>query len=156
MDTTARRCPHCTRPIVPDARVGDRQVTCGSKSCQRAQHATKCRQWHERNKDVGASHYQDAVLPFRRSQPDYQQRWRLGRQLRENREESGGGSGKLMRRVRAWLTRAEKLSSRATRTLQTGVLAGGLLESAKKALQGVAAAIEQLQANLSALGSLGI
>lgn len=92
-------------------------------------------------------------MPFRQRQPDYQQRWRLGRQLREIREESGG---KLMRRVRAWLTRAESLSSRASRTLQTGVLSGGLLDSAKRALRGVAAAIEQLEANLSTLRSLGI
>jgi len=95
-------------------------------------------------------------VPFRQRQPDYQQRWRLGRQLREIREESGGGSGKLMRRVRGWLTRAESLSSRASRTLQTGVLSGGLLDSAKQALRGVAAAIEQLEANLSTLRSLGI
>lgn len=154
--TTARRCLHCTHPFVPDPRVGDRQVTCGSDSCQRAQHIEQCRQWHERNKDVGASHYQDVVVPFRQSQPDYQRRWRLGRQLREIREESEGGSGKLMRRVRAWLTRAERLSARASRTLQTGVLAGGLLERAKQALRGVAAAIEQLEANLSTLRSLGI
>jgi hypothetical protein len=106
--------------------------------------------------DVDASHYQDVIVPFRLRQPDYQRRWRLGCELREIREESRNGGGKLMRRVRAWLTRAERLSSSAGRALQTGVLAGELLERAKEALRGVARAIEQLEANLSTLRSLGI
>lgn len=154
--TVLRRCIHCTRPFVPDPRVGDRQVTCGREECQQARHNEQCKQWHANNKDVDASHYQDVIVPFRRAQPDYQRRWRLGRALREIREESMGGSGKLMRRVRAWLTRAERLSSRADGAVQTGVLAGELLERAKDALRGVATAIAQLETNLNTLQSLGI
>jgi hypothetical protein len=154
--TIQRRCIHCTRPFVPDPRVGDRQVTCGREECQQARHNEQCKQWHENNKDVGASHYQDVIVPFRRAQPDYQRRWRLGCELREIREGSRDGSGKLMRRVRAWLRRAERLSSRAGRAVQTGVLAGELLERAKHALRGVATAIAQLEANLNMLQSLGI
>jgi hypothetical protein len=155
-ETCARRCLHCTRSFAPDPRVGDRQVTCGSECCQQARHSEQCRQWHERNKDVGASHYQDVVVPFRRRQPDYQRRWRLSRQLCEIREESRLRSGQLGRRVRAWLTRAERLSASAMRSMQTGVLAGGLLDQAREALRGVVAAIELLEAKLSTLQALGI
>jgi hypothetical protein len=131
-------------------------VTCGRECCQRAQHNEQCRQWHERNKDVGASHYQDVVMPLRQEQPDYQRRWRLWRKLREIREESKAGSGRLLRRVRRLLQRAETLSTSTARTLQRGVLGGRLLDQAKEALRAVVSAVEHLEAKLSALQSLGL
>lgn len=158
MTTTnsVRRCCHCTRPFVPDPRVGDRQITCGEEACQRARHSEQCRAWHEQNREVTASHYQDVVVPFRQQQPDYQRRWRLGRKLREIRETMMPTGGVMLSSLRALLGRAEDLSKSAARNTQTGVLAGEMLNRARVALRGLVAALEQLEANVSELQSLGL
>lgn len=154
--TPLRRCCHCTRPFVPEPRVGDRQMTCGDEACQRARHSERCRAWHEQNREVTASHYQDVVVPFRQQQPDYQRRWRLGRKLREIRETMMPPGSVMLSSLRALLGRAEDLSKRAARNTQTGVLAGEMLSRARVALRGLVAAIEQLEANVSELQSLGL
>lgn len=156
ISTFLRRCCHCTRPFVPDPRVGDRQLTCGDEACRRARHSEQCRAWHEQNREVTASHYQDVVVPFRQQQPDYQRRWRLGRKLREIREAILPTGGVLLSSLQALLGRAEELSKSAARNTQTGVLAGKMLDRARVALRGVVAAIEQLEASASALQSLGL
>lgn len=151
-----RRCSQCNRLFIPDPRVDDRQVTCGDAECQRTRHADRCRSWHGANVDVTRSHYEDVVVPFREVQPDYQRRWRLAGRLREIREKMKPTGGMLLASLRALLRRAETLSESATRGVQSGVLAGNLLEEAAAALRGVIAAFEQLEASMSALRSMGL
>lgn len=45
-----RPCRICRRWFYPDARVGDRQKTCGDKVCQDKWHAKKCHEWNTKNR----------------------------------------------------------------------------------------------------------
>jgi hypothetical protein len=150
------RCVKCSGEFVPDSRVGDRQVTCGAPECQQARHADQCRQWHARNAEVAASHYQDVVVPFRQEQPDYQSRWRWWRRLREIREQTGPLGGTLLAGLRALVFRADQLARRAVGVAQTGVLAEETLERAVKAVRSTISALEQLQASTAELRELGL
>lgn len=154
--STLCRCVQCNRVFIPDPRVGVRQVTCGAPECQQARHAEQCRQWHASNKQARASHYEDVVVPFRQKQPDYQQRWRWARRLREIREESGLLTGTLLAGLRTLVARAEQLARRATEAVQTGVLAGEMLKRAVTAVQSTISALEQLEASQSELRKLGL
>ena len=150
------RCVQCSGEFVPDPRAAARQVTCGAPECQRARHAEQCRRWHASNKEATASHYEDVVVPFRKKQPDYQQRWRWVRRLREIREESGLLTGTLLAGLRALVARAEQLARRASDAVQTGVLAGEMLKRAVTAVQSTISALEQLEASQSELRDLGL
>lgn len=153
--TPDRRCSECTRPFEPNPRVGDRQVTCGAVECQRKRHCERCRAWHAGNGDVGRSHYEDVVVPFRERQPSYQRRWRLGRRLGEIREQmSTLGSG-LLSSLRALLGRADALSKSAGEEAQTGVLAGEVLDKARAALGRAVAAFMELDDSLAQLREVG-
>ena len=154
--TTRRRCVQCSGEFVPDPRVGDRQVTCGAVECQRARHTDRCRQWHAANAEATASHYQDVVVPFRREQPDYQSRWRWWQRLREIREQTGLLGGALLASLRALVARAEQLARRAAGIVQTGVLAGQMLERAVRAVRCTVTALEQLEASTAELRELGL
>ena len=46
-----RPCSICRRWFLPDARVGDRQRTCGSSACQQARREQTHRAWREENRD---------------------------------------------------------------------------------------------------------
>jgi hypothetical protein len=150
-----RRCSECRRFFVPDPRVGDRQVTCGSAECQRARHSERCRVWHRANAEVARSHYEDVVVPFREQQPDYQRRWRLWRWFGEIREKMSSTGGVVPASLRAFLGRAAKLAQSPTREAQTGVFAGDVLDKAKEAVRGTLAALEQLEASVATLRALG-
>jgi hypothetical protein len=52
--TTHRRCVECSGEFVPDPRVKERQVTCGSAQCQRSRHVRQCRAWHAGNAEAPA------------------------------------------------------------------------------------------------------
>jgi hypothetical protein len=151
-----RRCVECSGEFVPDPRVGDRQVTCGAAGCQQARHADRCREWHESNREAEASHYQDVIVPFRREQPEYQRRWRWGRRLREIREEMMQMGGASLAVLRSLMARAEQLARRAASVVQTGVLAGEMLERAVTAVRNTIATLEQLEASTAALRALGL
>ena len=154
--TTTCRCTECNAEFVPDPRVRDRQVTCGAAECQRFRHARQCRRWHATNRGVTANHYQDVVVPFRRSQPDYQKRWRWGRRLREIREKTALLGGALLVGFRALMREAERLLEGATSVIQTGVLAGERLKRAARAVRSTITAVEQLQASTAELRDLGL
>lgn len=154
--TPARRCSQCTHSFDVDPRIGDRQVTCGSLECQRQRHCDRCRAWHQGNADEDKSHYEEVVVPFRAAQPDYQRRWRLGRRLREIREKTSALGGGLMTSLRALLGRSEELRDSPTREMQTGVLAGDLLDKAKVLLSNAIAAIAQLEGSLGELRAMGL
>ncbi len=44
-----RPCRICRRWFTPDARLKDRQKTCGDPACKREWHRRKCKQWNEDN-----------------------------------------------------------------------------------------------------------
>jgi hypothetical protein len=46
-----RPCSECRRWFLPNARVGERQRTCGSEACQQARRAMTHRAWREENRD---------------------------------------------------------------------------------------------------------
>ena len=95
-------------------------------------------------------------MPFRRQQPDYQQRWRWSRKLREIREQMGELRDSVLGRLRGLVAQAEKLASRASCGVQTGVLAGPLLERALTAVRSAVTAIEQLATSAAELKALGL
>jgi len=72
------------------------------------------------------------------------------------REKSGVLSGVLLASLRALLSRAEELGSRAEGIVQTGVLAGEMLGRAIRVVRSPIAAIEQLEAGTSELRALGL
>jgi hypothetical protein len=41
----------CKRWFKPDARLGDRQKTCGDAACKREWHRRKCAEWNEKNSE---------------------------------------------------------------------------------------------------------
>jgi len=155
-NTNIRRCSQCNTEFVPDPRIGSRQETCGAAECQQKLHAKTCRQWHEANVEATSSHYQDFVVPFRRLQPDYQMRWRLGQKLSEIREQMGQLGGALLAPLRSLISKAQELARRAVGAVQTGVLAGELLNRAVQAVRTMITALEQLQASTAELGALGL
>jgi hypothetical protein len=46
-----RPCRVCKRWFKPDARLGDRQKTCGDAACKREWHRRKCAEWNEKNSE---------------------------------------------------------------------------------------------------------
>ena len=52
-----RPCRVCGRWYVPDARLGDRQKTCGDPECQREWHKRKCAEWNKSNSDYFRVNY---------------------------------------------------------------------------------------------------
>lgn len=44
-----RPCRICRKWFCPDPRVGERQMTCGDKSCQDKWHTKKCFEWNNKN-----------------------------------------------------------------------------------------------------------
>jgi len=141
---TTSRCCQCSRSFCPDPRVGHRQVTCGEKSCQRKRHAQSCKSWHQENREASRFHYIDVIIPFRTQQPDYQRRWRLSRKLRKIRDEIAAFEAQLTRALKVLLRGAQKLTGSSSRAVQSGVLAGDLLENATVAICDSMAALHEL------------
>ena len=56
-----RPCRICRRWFVPNARVKDRQMTCGDPGCKREWHRRKCQEWNRANRDYFRANY----LPLR-------------------------------------------------------------------------------------------
>jgi hypothetical protein len=96
------------------------------------------------------------VVPFRERQPDYQRRWRLARCLREIREKMGPLADPLRARLRGLLGRTGRLSEGVTKAAQTGAVTAQWLDEASTAVQAAIAAIEQLEASVATLQSVGL
>ena len=64
--------------------------------------------------------------------------------------------GPLRGRLRGLLGRAEGLSESPTKAAQAGVLAAELLNQASAAVRGALTAIDQLEASLATLQSMGL
>ena len=52
-----RPCRICRRWFLPNARVKDRQMTCGDPTCKREWHRKKCQQWNRANRDYFRANY---------------------------------------------------------------------------------------------------
>jgi hypothetical protein len=52
-----RPCRICRRWFQPNARVKDRQMTCGDPACKREWHRRKCQQWNRANRDYFRANY---------------------------------------------------------------------------------------------------
>ncbi len=55
--TRKRPCRICRRWFVPNARLKDRQMTCGTAKCQRQWHKKKCAEWNRKNTDYFKTNY---------------------------------------------------------------------------------------------------
>ena len=113
-----------------------------------------CRRWRAANPDASSEHYGDAVVPFRREQPSYQRRGRLGRRLAEIREQSKQSVAAIGLQLQAAMERATSLSLETAETAQSGVITSESLPAAVSAITTVMAALEQL-ARCSAQLALG-
>jgi hypothetical protein len=52
-----RPCRICRRWFQPNARLKDRQMTCGDPACKREWHRRKCQQWNRANRDYFRANY---------------------------------------------------------------------------------------------------
>lgn len=52
-----RPCRVCGRWFMPDARLKDRQMTCGSPECKRQWHRRKCARWYKDNREYFRANY---------------------------------------------------------------------------------------------------
>lgn len=57
-----RPCRICRRWFLPDARLGNRQKTCGDPECKREWHRRQCAQWNRKNQAYFRSIYLQKVL----------------------------------------------------------------------------------------------
>lgn len=110
-----------------------------------------CRQWHAENREASSEHYRDVVVPFRREQPSYQRRWRLGRRLSEIREQLSHAVDAVGARVQAVLEQASALLQQAVEPTQSGVITKESLPDVLSAATTVLAALEQLATCSAAL-----
>ena len=153
---TSRRCSQCSEFFIPDPRVGARQVTCGSKPCQRSRHADRCRVWHVRNPVSAAHHYVDVVVPYRAEHPSYQRRWRAWQRLHEIREEMLRvllGAGERLAAVLIRGRKAQRLA--AQEPAQAASVVGDRLSSALHAGEGIVGLLAKLTGLLAGLEYLG-
>ncbi len=55
--TRRRPCRVCRRWFSPDARLKERQMTCGKAKCKREWHKKKCAEWNRKNADYFKANY---------------------------------------------------------------------------------------------------
>jgi len=64
-----RPCRVCKRWFKPDARLGDRQRTCGDASCKREWHRRKCAEWNEKNSEYAKANALHRKIEAAKNQP---------------------------------------------------------------------------------------
>ena len=52
-----RPCRICRRWFKPNAKLKDRQMTCGDPECRREWHRKKCKEWNRKNSDYFKTNY---------------------------------------------------------------------------------------------------
>lgn len=131
-------------------------MTCGSKECQQKRHARKCKQWHARNSDGGANHYDDVVKPYRLRHPTYQRRRRLVEALREIREQMLAAVAEAGARLAGLVERGKRVLQEGGREpVQVRATTGKPLEAALASAASMLRAVEKLSALSGALAELG-
>jgi hypothetical protein len=64
-----RPCSECRRWFLPDARVGERQRTCGAAECQRIRHERVYQAWRAANRDYDRARRWENVLESAKAEP---------------------------------------------------------------------------------------
>ena len=64
-----RPCRVCKRWFKPDARLGDRQKTCGDAACKRESHRRKCAEWNEKNFEYAKANALQRRIETAKSRP---------------------------------------------------------------------------------------
>jgi len=64
-----RPCRVCKRWFKPDARLGDRQKTCGDAACKREWHRRKCAEWNEKNFEYAKANALQRRIETAKSRP---------------------------------------------------------------------------------------
>ena len=64
-----RPCTECRRWFLPDARVGERQRTCGTAACQKARREQTHRAWRGRNADYDRDRRWRVAIAVAKEQP---------------------------------------------------------------------------------------
>lgn len=67
-----KRCPWCRKIFVPHSRLGDRQITCGSKECAKKQQHLNYKRWVRENLDDHRENQRD----WRKDHPEYWKTYR--------------------------------------------------------------------------------
>lgn len=130
-------------------------MTCGRPACERLQHNEACQAWRERNREASRHHYRDVVEPFRRRQPTYQRRWRLGRRLAEIREQLCRLPEVAMAQLKAAAERARVLVNEGEEATQSGVITRDSVPMIVAAVDEVTSALAQLARGRAKLEALG-
>jgi len=87
MPKQRRRCPHCRRLFTPDARLKERQKTCGRKECRRNQKVQSDQEWRSRHQDYFRGVYQQQKEAYgTRAEYKKQYRQRNPEYVRRNAE----------------------------------------------------------------------
>jgi hypothetical protein len=60
----------CKRWFRPDARLGDRQKTCGDAACKREWHRRKCAEWNKNNPDYAKANALQRKIEAAKNQAD--------------------------------------------------------------------------------------
>jgi hypothetical protein len=64
-----RPCRVCKRWFTPDARLGDRQKTCGDAACKREWHRRKCAEWNEKNSEYAKANALQRKIEAAKNRP---------------------------------------------------------------------------------------
>jgi hypothetical protein len=64
-----RPCRVCKRWFKPDARLGDRQKTCGDAACKREWHRRKCAEWNEKNSEYAKTNALQRKIEAAKNRP---------------------------------------------------------------------------------------
>jgi len=64
-----RPCRVCKRWFKPDARLGDRQKTCGDAACKREWHRRKCAEWNDKNSEYAKVNVLQRRIEAAKSRP---------------------------------------------------------------------------------------
>jgi len=66
-----RPCRICRKWFIPNARVGDRQKTCGCNECKQKWRIKKCAQWNKKNRVTFQTNYLDKKLQAVKNQGNF-------------------------------------------------------------------------------------
>lgn len=76
VDKARQLCPYCYREFTPHAKVGDRQISCGSEVCKRQHKKEINKKWRRLNPDYSKDHYTTYLKPWLETHPGYLKEYR--------------------------------------------------------------------------------
>lgn len=92
-----KRCPYCQIKFLPHCRLGERQITCGSKACKKTHRAKYRRKYRKTNKQEELDYKEKSKRfspegywrKYRKEHPDYMERERIAAKIRKKRAKTG-------------------------------------------------------------------